>query len=151
MSDYEWLTSMGLCHKCMHEKVAPGKKYCFDCLDKIRVLNAARYDREYARKYQERRRELYQQKKTDGICVRCSKLATHGLYCNECGIKIKRNNQKKANRKRNERHDRGLVPEIRKQNRLCLWCAAPVEPGLQCCAEHSKIFSAAGKRHMKPI
>lgn len=146
MTDYEWLTSMGLCHRCRNEKVAPEKKYCFGCLDKVREESAVRYDSESAKLYQARRRELYRQKRAAGICVRCSKAATHGMYCYECSIKVKRQEQKKADRRRNERHDRGLVPEIRKQNGRCLWCGSPTEPGIQCCSDHRKIFSDAGKK-----
>lgn len=63
MTDYEWLTKMGLCHKCRKNKVAPNRKFCFDCLDKIREENSKRYNPEYAKEYQKRRREIYQQKK----------------------------------------------------------------------------------------
>lgn len=41
MTDYEWLTEMGICHKCRKKRVAPGKKYCFDCLELIREDNDA--------------------------------------------------------------------------------------------------------------
>lgn len=146
MTDYEWLTSMGICHKCRKERAAPGKKFCFSCLDKIREISAARYDPEYAKLYQARRRELYQQKKAAGICIRCSKSATHGVYCYECSIKAKRQKQKTTDRRRNERCDRGLISEERRQNGRCLWCGSPAEPGLQCCGDHRKIFSAAGKK-----
>ena len=52
MNDYEWLTQMGLCHKCRKEKCAPGKKYCFECLEIIREDNRKRYDQEKAKEYQ---------------------------------------------------------------------------------------------------
>lgn len=143
-SDYEWLTMMGLCHKCRKEKTAPGKKYCFDCLEKIREVNARRYDPVKAKEYQQRRREIYQEKKAAGICVRCNKPATHGLYCYECRIKTKKNNTEKAIRRRLKRHERGLIPEIRKNSGQCIWCGAPVVPGLSCCEKHQKIFSDSG-------
>ena len=44
MTDNEWLAEMGLCHKCRKNRAAPDRKYCFDCLDKIREENARRYD-----------------------------------------------------------------------------------------------------------
>ena len=56
MTDYEWLTEMGLCHKCRKERTAPGKKFCFNCLEIIREDNAKRYDPEKAKEYQNRRR-----------------------------------------------------------------------------------------------
>lgn len=146
MTDYEWLTSMGLCHKCRKEKVAPGKKYCFDCLYKMREYNAKRYNPEVARNYQKRRREIYQQKKASGICVRCSNPATHRLYCYDHYIEERRKSSKRAEIRRNMRYDRGLIPENRKEKGLCLWCGKPTVPGLQCCAEHRRIFSDAGKK-----
>ena len=121
-SDYEWLTKMNLCHKCRHERPAPGRKFCFDCLDKIREENAKRYDSEKAHNYQIRRRELYYQSKERGICVRCSKPATHGLYCYECSIRVKRHNHEVAERRKRERRERGLIPEIRKKEGKCIRC-----------------------------
>lgn len=146
MTDYEFLTSMGLCHKCRKEKTAPGKKFCFYCLDKIREDNAKRYDPEMARNYQKRRREIYQKKKESGICVRCSKPATHRLYCYEHYIEERRKSSKRAEIRRNMRYDRGLIPEIRKEKGLCLWCGKPVVSGLKCCDEHRKLFSDSGKK-----
>lgn len=146
MTDYEWLTKMGLCHKCRREKMAPGKKFCFDCLDKIREENAIRYDSEAAKSYQARRREIYNEKKASGICARCSKRATHGLYCYEHSIEAKRRSKCRAERRKIERNDRGLVPELRAKEGLCLWCGKPAEPGISACAEHRKIFSEAGKK-----
>lgn len=63
MTDYEFLDTIGICHRCRKQKQAPGKKFCFDCLDKNREECRKRYDPEKAKEYQKRRRELYQQKK----------------------------------------------------------------------------------------
>ena len=63
MTDYEWLTEMNLCHRCRKEEAAPDKKYCFDCLDKIREENRKRYDKEKSKSYQKRRREIYREKR----------------------------------------------------------------------------------------
>ena len=149
MTDYEFLTELGLCHMCRKNKVAPNKKYCFDCLDKIRERNA-RKDKEKARKYneeyKERRRELYKEKKEKGICVRCRNQATKGIYCLECSVKVKRRQKNRANEEKNKRHDRGLVNEYRRMNHLCLWCGEKAMEGRLCCKKHSEIFSAAGKR-----
>lgn len=112
-SDYEWLDRMNLCHRCRKERPAPGKKFCFGCLDKIREENARRYDSGKAREYQARRRELYRQKKAAGICVRCSKPATHGIYCYDHLIATKRHNRETAERRKMQRHERGLIPEKR--------------------------------------
>lgn len=63
MTDYEWLTEMGLCHRCRRSKPAPGRKFCFDCLDKIAEENARKYNAQKAMEYQSRRREIYKEKK----------------------------------------------------------------------------------------
>lgn len=146
MTDKEWISEMGLCHKCRKERVAPGRKHCFDCLERMREDSAARYDSEAAKAYQSRRREIYQQKKVAGICVRCSRPASHGMYCYECSIKVKRHNMATAIRRKNIRHDNGLIPEKRKAEGKCLWCGESVIPGLQCCEVHRRIFYEAGKK-----
>ena len=113
---YAMLDQLNLCHRCEKARPAPGRKFCFDCLEKIAEYNAQHYSREKAHEYQTRRRELYQEKKAAGICVRCSKPATHGIYCYECSIKAKRHNSKISQRRKAERHEAGLGTERRKQN-----------------------------------
>lgn len=146
MNDYEWLTEIGLCHKCRKERTAPGKKFCFDCLDAIRENNAKRYDPEKAKDYQNRRREIYREKKEAGICVRCSRVATHGMYCYECSIKERKRSLERSRIRKLERHERGLIPDKRKEAGLCKWCGKQAIEGLQCCEEHQKIFSEAGEK-----
>lgn len=146
MTDLEWLDQMNLCHKCRKERPAPGKKFCFNCLDKIREYNAERYDSQKAKEYQARRRQIYQEKKSAGICIRCNKKATHGLYCYEHSIEAKRRSQKRAQIRKRERHEQGLIPEQRTKDGKCLWCGEDAVPGLQCCEKHRKVFSDAGKK-----
>ena len=145
-SDNEWLTEMNLCHKCRKARPAPGRKFCFDCLEKIKADNARKYDPEKAKTYQQRRREIYQQKKVAGICVRCSKSATHGLYCYEHSIEAKRHSKANSAKRKRERHEKILIPEQRRQSELCLWCGKAALPGLECCQEHREKFVKAGKR-----
>lgn len=146
MNDYEWLTYMGLCHRCRKEKIVKGKKYCFDCLERIRENNAKRYDSNKAKEYQKRRREIYQEKKAAGVCIRCSRSATHGMYCYEHSIAEKRKSMARAEKRKRERHERGLVPEKRKTNGECRWCGENAIPGMQCCERHREIFLRAGKK-----
>ena len=127
MTDYEWLTSMNLCHRCRKEKTTPGKKYCFECLEKIREENRKRYDSQKAKEYQPRRRKIYQEKKLKGICVRCR-------------------NEYKAQQEKRLRNERGLIPDKRKEMGLCKWCEQPAMPGKHCCEACSKRFSEAGKK-----
>ena len=122
MTDYEWLDKMNLCHRCRKARTAPHRKYCFDCLDKIREENKTRYNPKKAKEYQARRRELYAEKKQAGICVRCTKPATHGLYCYEHSIAAKRHNMQIAENRKIMRHERGLIPEYREKHGLCIRC-----------------------------
>lgn len=142
---YALLDKLNLCHKCEKVRPAPGKKYCFDCLDKISEQNAKRYDPQKAKEYQQRRREIYQKKKQQGICVRCSKPATHGLYCYECSIKAKRKNAATAERRKRERHDRGLIPDQRRELGLCLRCGNPAKNDGYCPDCLSAMCSALDK------
>lgn len=135
LTDYEWLTQHNLCHRCRKERPAPNRKYCFNCLDKIREENALRYDPLKAKEYQEQRRKIYSQKKERGICVRCSKKATHGLYCYEHAIYVKRHNAKTAERRKRERRERGLIPEYRKEQKLCLRCGKSAMPNSKYCED----------------
>ena len=63
-------------------------------------------------------------KKTAGICVRCSKPATHGIYCYDHLIAAKRHNRETAERRKMQRHERGLIPEKRVAAGLCPRCGA---------------------------
>lgn len=154
---YALLDKLNLCHKCEKAKPAPNRKFCFDCLDKIREDNAKRYDSQKAHEYQARRREIYQEKKAKGICARCSKKATHGLYCYECSIKVKRRNIINAERRRIQRHERGLIPEIRKEKHLCLRCGKPIEKDSgkyfceSCCKKMTEYSKMADKSHWRNL
>lgn len=134
---YALLDKLGLCHRCEKARPAPWRKFCFDCLERISADNAKRYDPQKAREYQSRRREIYRQKKADGICVRCSKPATHGIYCYECSIRAKKHNQDTAQKRKLERQERGLLPMKRREQGLCLRCGAPAQAGTYCqsCAD----------------
>ena len=146
---YAMLDSLNLCHKCEKARPAPGKKYCFDCLDKIAECNARRYDPQKAKEYQSRRREIYQKKKEQGICVRCSKPATYGLYCYECSIKAKRKNAATAEQRKRKRHNRGLIPEQRQKQRLCFRCGKPANGGKYCSDCLAAMCSALDKGREK--
>jgi hypothetical protein len=146
------LDKHGLCHKCEKSKQLPNRKFCAKCLEKIALSNIERYDPVKAHEYQARRRELYKEHKANGICVRCSQPATHGLYCYEHSIKAKRHSKEMAQKRKRERHERGLIPEHREQNNLCVFCGAPVEDkqhhGRACnaCAKKMSDYSMKGDK-----
>lgn len=129
---YRLLDKLNLCHRCEKQPPAPNRKFCFDCLGKIAAYNAVRYNKEQAKQYQARRRELYNEKKSRGQCVRCSKLATHGIYCYECAIKVKHHNAETAQKRKRQRHARGLIPDMRLEHGLCLRCGTPSAGAAYC-------------------
>lgn len=142
------LDKHNLCHKCEKARQLPNRKFCAECLEKIAQENADRYSPEKAHEYQNRRREIYREKKAKGICVRCTKPATHGMYCYECSIKAKKRNNINAQRRKRERHERGLVPQYRIANKLCWYCGKAIEDNKHgyACAECAKVMSEHGKK-----
>lgn len=144
---YDLLNKLGLCHRCEKAKVWQNRKFCPECLEKIAQDNAKRYDIVKAHEYQSRRRELYRQKKEKGICVRCTKKATHGLFCYDHSIEAKKHNIQTAKRRKIQRHERGLIPDYRIENSLCYRCGQPLDiTGSKLCSvcteqnrEHSKL------------
>lgn len=146
---YALLDKLNFCHRCGKARPAPGRKFCFDCLEKIAEYNSKHYDPQKAKAYQSRRRQIYNQKKAQGICVRCNRRATHGLYCYECSIKVKRNNAATAKRRKQARHDRGLIPEQYRKMGLCLRCGRPADCGKYCSDCMSTLCAALDKGREK--
>lgn len=124
---YALLNKLNLCHRCEKAKAWQNRKFCPECLEKIAQYNAKKYNSEKAHEYQVRRREIYHQKKEQGICVRCQKKATHGLFCYEHSIEAKRHNAETAKKRKQQRHDRGLVTDYRIKNALCYRCGKPLD------------------------
>lgn len=146
------LDKLNLCHKCEKARQLSNRKFCAECLEKLQLINMKKYDPIKAHEYQARRRELYQEKKKNGICIRCSEKATHGLYCYRHSIQEKRKSKNNAQRRKRERHERGLIPEYRKEHNLCCYCGSPVENkqrhGRACnaCAEKMSEYSYLGDK-----
>lgn len=144
--DLNWLDSKGLCHKCGSRNKFPGRQFCPECLEKISENNAKKYSKEKAHEYQSRRREIYQEKKESGICVRCTKPATHGMYCIDHYIAQRKMSKDQAERQKRERHDRGLIPIQRAAAGTCLWCGAQQSGGTLACDRHREMFATAGRK-----
>lgn len=147
MTYYEWYKNAGICVKCHKENATPGRTMCFDCLekDKVKAEKWREEHHEYAKAYYARRKEIREEKKVSGICLYCRKPATHGFYCYECSIKWKRAGQKHNEKMRLNRLERGLIPEKRKTEGLCLWCGQPAIPKLNCCQKHREMFVHGGR------
>lgn len=131
---YAMLDRAHLCHRCHKEKAFPGRKWCPECLEKKVMNNARQRERvranpELIQKRQDYARALYHQRKDAGLCTRCGKPATHGTYCYEHYIWMKRQIQKRTQKHRREALDRVNVRDYRRENRLCWFCGAPIEDG----------------------
>lgn len=132
---YALLDKYNLCHKCEKAKQMPNRKFCPECLEKISNDNQKRYNPEKAHEYQKRRREIYAEKKNNGICIRCTAPATHGLYCYEHSISAKRRSQETSARRKRERHERGLITDYRLEHGLCLRCGQTNDTNTKLCSK----------------
>lgn len=155
---YEWYKAHHICPRCGQADAAPGRTLCFDCLEKDRERNLKRYyelsDAEketHLKKESILNKERYKRHKENGICVRCLKKATHGLYCYEHSIREKRKSSERSQTQKLERHERGLIPKFRKENKLCLWCASPLreEDNFYCstCMEKKRKYAANASQY----
>ena len=120
-----WLDNHGMCHKCGKRKVLEGRKFCPVCIEKNVVNCMKKYQKKpeseriyNGRPYSERRKELYRQKRENGICVKCTNKATHGRLCWECFRKCKKINDRRLQKQKDQRWNRGLIPEYRKEKKL---------------------------------
>ena len=142
------LDKLHLCHMCEKARQAHNRKYCPSCIEKYSQYNSKNYSPVKAHEYQKRRREIYQEKKKQGICVRCLKPATNGLYCYEHSIAARRQSQKTAQIRRQQRLQRGLIPEYRLKHNLCCYCGKPVDSekhGRACSQCAQKMAKASAK------
>lgn len=158
---YYWLKEHGICVSCGQADAAPNHVRCLDCTQKHALSSYKRFkekfkDPAYRSMLRETQLKRYHDHKEKGICVICSRKATHGLYCYDHSIYVKRYHQETAKKKRNERHERGLIPEYRKANGLCFWCGNPIEEHLKkagcracaaCCKKRSEISSSHSTEH----
>ena len=138
-----------ICRWCNKAKAFPGRKFCPECLERIAERNARAYAKpDHLPKFREYQRMLYHRRKDAGLCVRCGRPATHGMYCYEDFIKQKRRAQKQAEKRRLETLERGNVRQYRLENHLCYHCGAPVEDvNAKCCNACRERLGAILREH----
>ena len=139
--------------QCTHKGTCSTCPYDY-CIDETKEPTEKADRSEYFQKYYSKKRddvnkahrEAYRQKKKNGICVRCDQKATHGIYCRDHYIKQKKRFHERAQAKKIQRHERGLVPELRTNKGQCLWCGEKATGGTKACDRHRKIFAEASKK-----
>lgn len=143
-----WYKSKGYCVECHHQKAAPGKVCCFDCLEKMNERAINRYHnlseeqrKEECRKASERNKLRKQKRREQGLCVRCGKKPQwNGLQtCYECTIK-RRRERKRHNEK-----------EQAKKFGKCKYCDNEPLPGknyCETCYDRMKQSAANAREHI---
>mgnify|MGYP001773348469 CR=1 FL=1 len=141
MDNYYYLKSLGVCPKCGREDAFPGHVYCPSCLEKQQKKSRDYYHRLSAKdkelrhkKASKRHKELYQQRKAEGLCVACGKKAVKGVFCLECYAKNKKRNWERAQKKKIETG--GNPMDLRVEKGLCRFCEEPALPGHRLCEKH---------------
>lgn len=141
LDNYYYLKSLGVCTRCGREDAFPGHIYCPSCMEKNQKKSRDYYhqlsaeDKELMlKKARKRKKDRYQQRKADGLCVSCGKKAVKGVFCLECYIKNKKGNQKRAKKKKIAMG--GDPRELRTEKGLCRFCEEPALPGHRLCEKH---------------
>lgn len=115
---YHKLKASGRCPVCGGERDNPQRVYCIECLRYARAkryaVMAAETPEECAarkamrRVKEEERRERY---RAEGRCIRCGKQAMLGYtLCLQCSTDVKRRNNERYARKKQERLANGGAP-----------------------------------------
>ena len=118
----------GICMRCRKAKRAIGFTQCPECLEKELFRAQKRRDAmtpEMREAENAKRRELYYRRKATGICVRCGKPATHGMFCYKHYIQMRVHSQENS-RKRSKCVN---AHQYRIEKHLCYCCGAPIEKG----------------------
>lgn len=152
--NYYYLKGLGICPKCGREDAFPGHVYCPSCIEKQQKKSRDYYHRLSAKdkelrhkKARKHHKELYQQRKAEGFCVKCGKKkATKGVFCLECYLKNKKWNQKRAQKKKIETG--GNPMDLRAEKGLCRFCEEPALPGHRLCEKHYSI-AVESARHAR--
>lgn len=106
----DWYAQHGICKTCGHEKAAPNRKYCWDCLAKAAEATAKYQENRLEEQKQaenERRRKRYAERKAAGKCTKCGKRPPQAgkTKCTECLLKSRRIAEKCRRKK-------GIIPKI---------------------------------------
>lgn len=135
-------------HKCVRcgsqdARTLIGKPLCFDCLKK-KSEEMRGYDQT------ESNRKSYEKAIANGMCIRCRKRKTDGIYktCTYCrATQKKKYYEKKAQTNKLTRHEA-------KENGICsLCCSRPILPGRNTCEQcyTSVVNRLKGSQHKNKL
>lgn len=128
----QWYIDHGICPVCGQRDAWPGGQTCPECREKA-ILNNIKYrSLERERTYYASRKAKWKERVVSGLCPRCGKSATHGEFCFECYVKMRKRHEKE----KAERAARGNPHKLRVESGLCYWCDSPAMDGKKVCEKH---------------
>lgn len=145
-SEYAFYKSLGICPTCRHEKAAPGRVNCLNCLTNRRVYNE-KYKRtcppQVMKKNREnsvkKMKELREYRKQNGLCVACGKKPARKerTSCYECALKDKNRHKRERERLETNKHE--------KPSNICYMCDKAVYKNFKVCKQHYDHLISIGK------
>ena len=128
----KWYAKIRYCPRCQKNKLFGSEKVCPECnaentnrIERKREISREKYN-EYMKDYH---KQLYNQRKADGICTRCGKVSVKGTGYYTC-IKCR------------EKERKNIYPReygwARVAEGRCFFCGEPVKKGYKVCEKHWK-------------
>lgn len=146
----DFCREIGVCTTCNKNKAAPNHVQCADCLYKqtlyrMKYKPAKEKKEKYIRNKSEARKIQYEQRKEDGLCVRCGRKILDKRYvvCHIC-----RNEMSKRKR---EQYAETHEMKSKYDRNACRICGKQVVQGKRYCKEHyqDKLNEMAYARQVK--
>lgn len=145
-----WYKAHGICVSCGQQNAVQGETRCLECKFKYRESNSQYYVKhkeELNRKCRDRGKQLYDERKERGICVRCGKrkAQTGKVRCAVCLAKDRQAHIKKSRAE-------GVLPHSMLGNgEYCYTCGKPVDGTKLCpkCLETSRRTIAYARTFIK--
>lgn len=120
---------IGRCPYCGREKLYGEEKSCPECRAKSSAYSMRRDRIKYNKNHADWSRKTYEERKQQGICIRCGKHKAKEGQC-RCEYCIAKDTRARQTREFHlSRFERGL----------CRWCDNPVEEGFKVCEYHHQM------------
>ena len=137
----------GLCTQCGKNTVFGNERMCPECLAKYEIYNKNRTKEQqerYKNRFRIQQRNLYQERKAQGICTKCGKRkAMPGKR--KCGICL----EKDAEIHRIRCYHKIDERQMRIENRLCYYCGEPLdEDDIKICKDCMERCRRSGQKSL---